>query len=114
MSKRGTVKREFITDVFEKKVIKDFLDGEDDIKRAKYVVRQLLDDDEFEDPERISNIIKNRIERGETARDIAYYSHKVLTTVLTHLKIPGRSKMTTKMQMAKALEKYFKKKKKKG
>jgi hypothetical protein len=72
----------------------------------------LLDEEEFVDPERMSGVIKNRVQRGESAAEIAYYSHKVLTAVCSHVQIEGRAAMTRKKQMAVALVKHFGGKKK--
>jgi len=91
-----------------KSLISLLIHGDDEPKSIK----GLLDEEEFVDPERMSNVIMNRVQRGESAGDIAYYSHKVLTAVCTHVKIEGRSSMTRKKEMAVALVKHFGGKKK--
>lgn len=115
--KKGLINKRKVADS-ETKSLLNFMIHDDEIEEGKELrknILTLLDDEEYVDPERVANVIKNRVERGESAEEIAYYSHSVLTAVVSHLQIPGRSKMTTKMQMAKALVKHFggKKKKKK-
>lgn len=69
--------------------------------------RGLIDNDEYIDPERLSRVIQSRFEKGESPQEIAYYSHQILSSVCSHLQVPGRSKWTTKMEMAKGLYKFF-------
>lgn len=85
--------------------------GEDSDHREPGIM-SLMDNEDYLDPERLAGVIKNRVERGEPAAEIAYYSHEALTAVCTHLRIEGRASMTRKKQMAVALVKHFGGKKK--
>jgi hypothetical protein len=96
----------------ETKSLVSFLIHGEDYTETESLTKGLLDEEEFVDPERMSQVIKKRVERGESASEIAYYSHKVLTAVCSHVQIPDRSRMTRKKQMAVALVKYFGGKKK--
>jgi hypothetical protein len=105
--KKGLIKK---VDSETKSMISFLIHGED--KPEDRLISGLLDEEEFVDPERMSQVIKNRVERGESAAEIAYYSHKVLTSVCSHIQIPGRAELTRKKQMAVALVKHFGGKKK--
>jgi hypothetical protein len=106
--KKGLIKK---TDSETKALINFIIHGEEEPKQEK-LTTGLLDEEEFVDPERVATVIKNRVERGESASEIAYYSHKVLTAVVSHIQLPGRSEMTRKKEMAVALVKHFGGKKK--
>jgi hypothetical protein len=70
-------------------------------------VKGLIDSDDVIDPERLADIIRNRVERGESAAEIAYYKHEVLKAVCSHVQVQGRAEMTRKKDMAVALVKHF-------
>jgi hypothetical protein len=101
--KKGLIKQ---ADSETKSLINFLIHGDDPTPEVKPITG-LLDEEEFVDPERMSQVIKNRVQRGESAAEIAYLSHKVLTSVCAHVQIPGRSEMTRKKQMAVALVKHF-------
>lgn len=105
---KGLIKK---TDSETQSLLSLLIHGEDKTTHENFSGK-LMDEEEYVDPERMANVIKNRVERGESAAEIAYYSHKVLTGVCSHVQIPGRSEMTKKKQMAKALVKHFGGKKK--
>ena len=69
--------------------------------------KNLLDSDYALEPSRVAAIIKNQFENGTPPEDIAYHHYNVLTDVLTHLRVPGRSEATTKMEKATLLYKFF-------
>ncbi len=66
---------------------------------------RLLDIDYFETEAHLLDQIKDRVKAGDTAYDIAEYSHHDLRAVASYLKIPGRSSMTRKKEMATAIVK---------
>jgi hypothetical protein len=103
--KKGLIKK---VDTETKSMLSFLIHGEEEPKP----LGSLLDEEEFVDPERMAGVIKNRVQRGESAAEIAYYSHKVLTVVCSHVQIEGRSELTRKKQMAVALVKHFGGKKK--
>lgn len=70
----------------------------------------LLRSDAILEPSFVVKEIEARVKRGDRKHDIAQYRHDVLKDVMTYLKIPGRSEYNTKMDMAKVIVKYFKKK----
>lgn len=73
----------------------------------------LLDADDYIDVERYAGIIEKQIKRDEPKEVIMRYKHKVLTEVVAYFRIEGRSELTTKEKMTKALFKHFGKGKKK-
>jgi hypothetical protein len=96
----------------ETKSLVSFLIHGTELETSENFSKSLLDNEEYVDPEHMAGVIKNRVQRGESAAEIAYYSHKVLTAVCSHIQIPGRSEMTRKKEMAVALVKHFGGKKK--
>lgn len=107
--KKGLIKK---ADTETKALVNFLIHGNENYESSSLTGGSLLDEEEYVDPERLANVIKRRVERGESASEIAYYSHKVLTAVCSHVQLPGRSELTRKKEMASALVKFFGGKKK--
>lgn len=73
-------------------------------------MNNFLRGDAIIEPSYVAKEIEARVVKGDRKYEIAHYRHDVLKDILSYLKIPGRSSLNTKMDMAKAIVKYFKKK----
>lgn len=72
----------------------------------------LVDPDYMFQPSRMARVIETRFKQKETPEDIAHYHADILTDVLTHLRVPGRSKATAKIDKAELLYDFLMKRKK--
>lgn len=66
-----------------------------------------LDNDEDFDVPTVAKEIRDRIKRGASVDDISWYKAKALKATLSFYRIDGRSRLTYKEDMAKALVKAF-------
>lgn len=103
MSKKRTVKKKDALNTYQKEQLRDIIHGDSVMNHDNF-----MDTDEYFDVERLSNVIISRVKNGESAEEIAYYKYEILKEVCQHLKVPGRSQWTTKMEMAKNLRKFIK------